>query len=90
MTELNFRLLSIHSQILNSIYANEVENFKEIIKQGYDLNFKSEYSFTEFDQCITPLSAACYLGRIDIVNLMLMCDFTDINLPTEDHRQYLS
>ena len=66
------------------IYTNDAAQFQLLASQNYDLNFKCEHLQTELDDLITPLTAASYLGRLEMVNIMLGCKFIDINLATEN------
>ena len=56
-----------------------------LIHQGYNLNFRSEFALTEFDRCVTPLAAASYLGRTEMVGLMITQARVDTNLATEEY-----
>lgn len=73
----------IKRQILDAIYSNDMPGLRQMMKQGYDLNYKMEYDPIEIDQYVTPLITASYLGRIEAVNLMINNKLVDINLASE-------
>lgn len=37
----------------------------------------------EFDTLISPLLAACFVGKIEIINLLLTNDFMDIDMESK-------
>ena len=68
---------------MDAIYANDLTQLQALTAQNFDLNFKYEHLSTELDDFVTPLAAASYLGRLEIVNTILESKFIDVNLPTE-------
>ena len=50
-----------------------------------NLNFKIAHAKTELDDRITPLAAAAFLNRVEILELFLENDSIDLNLTTEDN-----
>ena len=47
------------------------------------MNFKCEHSFIDLDDLVTPLTAASYLGRLDIVKDLIEWKLIDINFSTD-------
>ena len=71
---------------MDAIYANDLTQLQALTAQNFDLNFKYEHQSTELDDLVTPLAAAAYLGRLEMVSAILDCKFIDVNLPTESTR----
>ena len=59
--------------ILNLIYANDkysLQNNKRLITEK-NLNWLEPYPKADLDELITPLTCAAFLGRAEIVELLL-------------------
>ena len=70
--------------MLNLIYQNEYEKLRTIDIKARDLNFRIEHPDTDLDDRITPLTAASFLGRYEIVSMLLENPFLDIDMQTEE------
>jgi ankyrin repeat protein len=71
-------------KIMDVIYANDVSVFKGLIEPLNDLNFKCRHKLTDLDTLMSPLAAAAYLGKFEIVHIILDSKQVDVNLPTEE------
>lgn len=69
-------------QILDAIYANDLADLKELIAMHRELNFKYVHPMTDLDNAVTPLTAASYLGRLEIVKTILDSKNINVNMPT--------
>ncbi|KAM3129450.1 hypothetical protein pb186bvf_018442 [Paramecium bursaria] len=76
--------LSEQALILHLIQQNDYENLKEIGIVKANLNFLEPFSEIEVDAKISPLICACYLGRLEIVRLLLQNICLDVDLGSED------
>jgi ankyrin repeat protein len=52
-----------------------------------NINYLEPYTEIEVDSRISPLICACYLGRMEIVKMLLMNESIDVDLATEDSGQ---
>jgi ankyrin repeat protein len=66
------------------IYENDLEKLYAVDLKNRNLNFRASHPDTDLDDKITPLAAAAFLGRYEIVELLLENPMTDIDLATED------
>ena len=51
--------------------------------QNYDLNFLVEDENIQYDKKISPLLAACFVGKIEIINLIINNEELDYNMESE-------
>lgn len=78
--------------ILHLIHQNDYDTLKELgIQKGLrsvlhlaNLNFLEHFNEIEFDMRISPLICAAYLGRLEIVKLILSNGSIDVDLASED------
>lgn len=68
--------------ILNLIYTNDMVGLGELPLEQIDLNFLEEHRKTDLDELISPLTCAAYLGRKQIVEMLLEVPTVDIDLVT--------
>jgi ankyrin repeat protein len=52
--------------------------------QTYNLNFYIEDKEIIFDQKVTPLLSACFTGKIDTVILLLMNEYIDVDMESQN------
>ena len=48
------------------------------------MNYKTEFDEIFLDNKVTPLTLACFLGKTDIIKLILSSQTIDVDLGTED------
>jgi ankyrin repeat protein len=67
---------------LNLIANQDVKELRKITSGSnkLNLNFLVEDSDIQFDQKISPLLCACYIGKIEIVQIILENESVDVNL----------
>lgn len=52
--------------------------------KGLNINYVEPYTELEIDIKISPLICACFLGRMEIVRLILQNESIDVDLASED------
>jgi len=73
--------------ILNIIYANDyysLMNNKRLVTDK-NLNWLEPHPKTDLDELITPLTCAAFLGRTDIVELLLQNPNLDLEMATMEN-----
>lgn len=74
--------------ILNSIYANNLvslkQNSRKLILEK-SLNWMEPHPKTDLDELITPLTCAAFLGRLEIVELLLQNQQIDLEMQTQEN-----
>ena len=72
--------------LFHLIYQNDIENIKVYKYTSKNLNYLEHYPEidVEIDTKITPLILACYLGRLDILKLLLESKTIDIDMASEE------
>ena len=55
-----------------------------MVGQHQEMNFKCRHVLTDLDTLVTPLAAAAYLGKLEILNIILETNRIDVNLATEE------
>ena len=68
--------------ILNLVYTNDISGLCELPLYNMDLNFLEEHRKSDLDELISPLACAAYLGRKQIVELLLEIPSVDIDFVT--------
>ncbi|CAI2373759.1 unnamed protein product [Moneuplotes crassus] len=69
--------------LIQKIYDNSIKDLEKFDFTIRNLNFHIEHAETELDEKVTPLTAASYLGRHEIVCMILENTSVEIDLPTE-------
>ena len=68
---------------MTAICANNIAEIRSCIREHVDFNFLHKYSPAGLDEMVTPLTVACYLGRLVMVKILIVeVEDLDINLPT--------
>jgi len=62
---------------------NDLKNLRTLPLHKYNLNYLVEDKEIQFDKYISPLLAACYLRKIEILNLLLANEKIDVNLASK-------
>jgi ankyrin repeat protein len=62
------------------IAKQDLKSLRNLPIHTYNLNFLMEDKEIQFDQKITPLLSACYIGKVDIIIMLLCNDSIDVNL----------
>ena len=73
--------------ILNIIYANDyysLMNNKRLVTDK-NLNWLEAHPKTDLDELITPLTCAAFLGRANIVELLLQNESIDLEMATVEN-----
>lgn len=73
--------------ILNIIYVNDyysLMNNKRLVTDR-NLNWLEPHAKTDLDELVSPLTCAAFLGRADIVQLMLQNPQLDLEMTTEEN-----
>jgi len=73
-----------NAMILQLIYDNNMEKLSELDLKNINMNFLAEHPPTDLDDRITPLAAASFLGRYEIVESILENPFVNIDMITEE------
>ncbi|CAD8161611.1 unnamed protein product [Paramecium pentaurelia] len=79
--------LSEYQLILHLIHQNDYDTLKELGINKANINFLEQFNEIELDQKISPLICACYLGRLEIVKLLLSNCQVDVDLASVDSGQ---
>jgi ankyrin repeat protein len=61
------------------IAKQDLKGLRNLPLHTYNLNYLLEDQEIQFDQKITPLLSACYVGKVDIIFLLLSNDYIDVN-----------
>jgi hypothetical protein len=72
--------LILKQKIIILIKEQQARKLKELNLENYNLNYLIEDQGIPFDYKISPLLAACYIGKIEIVLLLLQNSEIDIEL----------
>jgi len=72
------------AEIMQYIVTNNVKAFEQLDVENINFNFYCTPEAIDLDENITPLISAVYLGRIDMVTLMLKNPRTNPNLHSEE------
>ena len=72
--------------LVQKIYENSVKDLKRFNFTSKNLNYHVQHPETELDEKITPLTAASFLGRHEVVQMILKNTSVEIDLPTEGVR----
>lgn len=70
-------------QLLHHIFTNNLDLLRKVDFARRNLNFLIEHDDTDLDDKVTPLAAASFLGRVEIVNMILQNPMVDIDMPTQ-------
>ena len=73
--------------VLNCIYANDLttlQNNSRIIMDK-SLNWLEPHPRTDLDELVTPLTCAAFLGRLQILELLLENQNLDLEMPTVEN-----
>jgi len=62
---------------------NDIKQLRTLPLHTYNLNYLIEDKEVQFDKFVSPLLAACYIGKIEILNLLLANDKIDVNLASK-------
>ncbi|CAD8083796.1 unnamed protein product [Paramecium sonneborni] len=81
------KTLSEQQLILHLIHQNDYDTLKELGINKANINFLEQFNEIEVDQKISPLICACYLGRLEIVKLLLSNQQVDVDLASMDSGQ---
>ncbi len=65
--------------MLHLIYSNDYETLKEYGVKNRNMNFLEHFAEVEIDNRISPLICASYLGRVEIVKLLLENEGIDVD-----------
>lgn len=68
---------------MQHIFTNNLDLLRKVDFARRSLNFLIEHDDTDLDDKVTPLAAASFLGRVEIVNMILQNPMVDIDMPTE-------
>ena len=73
--------------ILNIIYVNDYYNLlnNRSLITDKNINWLESHPKTDLDELISPLTCAAFLGRPEIVELLLKNTATDLELATEEN-----
>ena len=64
----------LNKSILEMIYNNDIEGLTLMRVKELDLNFLEENSDSGLDLMISPLAQSAYLGRLQILLMLLECE----------------
>ncbi|KRX00506.1 Ankyrin repeat-containing domain [Pseudocohnilembus persalinus] len=77
---------SLQKQILQYVYDGKIEELYKTDIFSINLNFTEEFSQVPIDLQISPLILAAFLGKTDIVKLLLQNNQLDIDFSSETGR----
>lgn len=69
---------------MHNIFINNLDLLRKVDFPKRNLNFLIEHDDTDLDDKVTPLAAASFLGRHEIVVMMLQNPMVDIDMPTQN------
>ena len=73
--------------ILNMIYANDyysLMNNRRLVTDK-NINWLEPHPKTDLDELVTPLTCAAFLGRSDIIGVLLQNDSLDLEMATVEN-----
>lgn len=68
--------------ILNSIYTNNIEGLRAMKVTNKNLNWLEAHPRTDLDELVSPLTCAAFLGRLQVLELLLECPTIDLEFTT--------
>jgi hypothetical protein len=71
--------------ILNCIYTSNIEGLKDMKITSKNLNWLEAHSKTDLDELISPLTCAAFLGRIEVLELLLENPTIDLEFVTQEN-----
>lgn len=71
--------------ILNCIYTNNIKSLEEIRLIAKNLNWLEAHPKTDLDERISPLTCAAFLGRLQILELLLESHTIDLEFTTQEN-----
>jgi ankyrin repeat protein len=71
--------------ILNYIYTNNIEGLMNMKVISKNLNWLEAHPRTDLDELISPLTCAAFLGRFQVLELLLQSPTIDLELTTQEN-----
>ena len=71
--------------ILNFIYTNNIHAMQEMRVTQKNLNWLEAHPKTDLDEQISPLTCAAFLGRLQVLELLLESHLIDLELTTQEN-----
>jgi len=71
--------------ILNFIYTNNIHSLQEMRVTQKNLNWLEAHPKTDLDEQISPLTCAAFLGRLQVLELLLESHLIDLELVTQEN-----
>lgn len=68
--------------ILNCIYTNNIDALGEMRVTQKNLNWLEAHPKTDLDELISPLTCAAFLGRLQVLELLLESPTIDLEFTT--------
>lgn len=68
------------SHLISLISQSDIRQLRSLSLTTYNLNYLIEDREIQFDKKITPLLAACYIGKYETLTLLLSNEKLDVNL----------
>lgn len=71
--------------ILNCIYTNNLQSLEEIRVTAKNLNWLEAHPKTDLDELISPLTCAAFLGRLQVLEMLLESHTIDLEFTTQEN-----
>lgn len=71
--------------ILNSIYTNNIEGLRAMKVISKNLNWLEPHPRTDLDELVSPLTCAAFLGRLQVLELLLESPTIDLEFTTQEN-----
>ena len=71
------------TNLLAIISQQDLRSLRNIPLHNFNLNFLSEDENIQFDKKISPLLAACFIGKTEAIQLILNNDEIDVNFESQ-------
>jgi hypothetical protein len=75
-------LFEIRQRIFDCIFHNQPEELAKIRLNELDLNFMEVYPDQQLDELVSPLALASFMGRIQIVEMLIEAGNLNLDLAT--------
>jgi len=70
-------------KLIIDIGQQDLRSLRNFPMQNYNLNFLVEDDNIQFDLKISPLLAACFVGKIEIINLIISNEEINYNMESD-------
>ncbi len=75
--------IKLEKKLIIDIGQQDLRTLRNFPSQNYNLNFLVEDENIQFDKKISPLLAACFVGKIEIINLLINNEEINYDMESE-------